>query len=1106
MLFGAAGGALQSIVAQNFSNPELPADALSSKQFNTLIDVLSEGLIEGSATASKNGITDTASTAYRNSFLKDIFLNGNAILQPAANVNTPADSDFNYKNVNLDFRLGSANQTFIGGIDATEAENVIGTTVTTSNPVTHTVSSGTIDAVRVTIRFPSLQRFADDGDIKGTEVNLRIKTIESDGRTETPVDDVIKGRSTNAYLRDYLIKFDPSRTVNFPVIVRVERVTADSTDAKLVNAFSFHTATNIIFEQNAYPNTAHVGLRFGAEQFPRVPSRRYRIRGIKVSIPNNASVNLADGSLSYTGTWNGTFATDKAWTTDPAWILYDILTNDRYGCGLSASSLNKFTFKAVSEYCGFQVDAGNGDGSTEPRFALNVNITQRQSAFQLINDICSVMRVMPFYENGGISIAQDAPSDPVYLFNYSNVTEEGFTYTGSSLKTRHTVINVSYFDMSTQDTDIETIEADAATQNKYGVNIKNIVAFGTTSRNQARRLGKWFLYSEQNNGETCSFTTTIAAGTLVRPSQIIEISDPVKAGTRRGGLLKDATPTVLTLDDFANTNIPIVSESPSISVILPDGTLETKTISDVNSNIITVDTAFSQTPNANAPYILETSTLQSSTYRVISISENDNKTFTITALEHDEGKYDFVEDGQAMPDRNTSTLTEIKRPPEGLFAEEKIVEINNRAVSKIILDWQPVSGATNYRVQYRANNGDFTEISTSSTSVDILNTDVGNYEFRVFAYNAIGQPSANPSVLNFNAIGKTAVPADVQNATLEPIDAKTARIRWTQTTDLDVKYGGQVYIRFSELTTGATFSNSTDVIEAVGGATTEAIVPLKSGTYSLKFRDTGSRFSTTEAKITVTVPSLFTELSIISQRENPNFTGTKTNTTVASNILKLTDPATNLTGSYTFPNVLDLGGVFSLEIQRHLKSVGVNQSDLFDNIPDLDARDDFDGTVAEQTNASVLVRTTDDDPSGSPTFGSYSKFFKGTFKGRGFDFKCDITSENANENINVSELGFDAFLPARTEQSVTIKTSGTSASGFNVSFDNAFFTGTSAIGGSTSAYPPAIMVTPQNMASGDFYEITSITGSGFNIKFKNSSGTVVSRNFSYSAVGYGKGG
>ena len=178
--------------ATSLINPDLPKDALSSKQFNTLIDVVSEGLIEGSATASKNGITDTTSTEYRNSFLKDIFLNQTQILQQAADASNPSDSDFNYQNVSFDFRLGSSNQTFIGGIDATEAETVIATNVTTSNPVTHTVSSNTINAVRVTVKFPSMQRFKSNGDINGTEVQLRIKTIENDGTTTTVIDDTVK--------------------------------------------------------------------------------------------------------------------------------------------------------------------------------------------------------------------------------------------------------------------------------------------------------------------------------------------------------------------------------------------------------------------------------------------------------------------------------------------------------------------------------------------------------------------------------------------------------------------------------------------------------------------------------------------------------------------------------------------------------------------------------------------------------------------------------------------------------------------------------------------------------------------------------------------------
>ena len=200
------------------------------------------------------------------------------------------------------------------------------------------------------------------------------------------VDDVVKGRTTNAYFRDYRIRFKD--TTSFPVQIRVERVTADSTDSKLINAFSFHSATDIIFEQNSYPNTAHILLRFNAEQFPRVPRRMFRIRGIKVKIPNNASVNIDNGALTYTGNWGGTFATDKAWTTDPAWILYDVLTNTRYGAGIPETRLNKFTFKEVSEYCGFQIDDGSGTGSKEPRFACNVNITQRYDAFNKSTLFC----------------------------------------------------------------------------------------------------------------------------------------------------------------------------------------------------------------------------------------------------------------------------------------------------------------------------------------------------------------------------------------------------------------------------------------------------------------------------------------------------------------------------------------------------------------------------------------------------------------------------------------------------------------------------------------------------------------------------------------------
>ena len=1105
-----------------FNNPDLPSGALSSKQFNTVVEIVGEGELEGSATASKAGITDKTSTAYFNAFKKDIFLNGTQVLQEAASNTAPEDSDFNFKDVGFDFRLGTASQTFIDGISNIETETVIGTTVTTSNPVTHTVSSSDINAVRVNLRFPSMQKFEDDGDINGVEVNLLIKTIENDGTTTTVIDDTVKGRSTNAYFRDYIVKL--KSTTSFPVAIRVERVTADSSDARLVNAFQFQQATNIIFQQNAYANTAHVALRFNAEQFPRVPKRVFRIRGRKIKIPHNATVDLQTGAISYAGTFNGTFKTDKEWTTDPAWILYDLLTDTRAGCGIAEANLDKFTFKTVSEYCGASVDAGNGDGSTEPRFSCNVNITQQQEAYGLINSLCSVMRVMPFYSAGGIAISQDSPKDPSYLFTNANVVEGEFIYTGSSLKTRHTVINVSYFDMTTQEIDIETVEADASTQAKYGVVVKNIKAFATTSRNQARRLGRWFLYNEQNSGETCSFSTTAAAGVLVRCGDIIEISDRLKAGVRRGGLLSSVTSTtVVVLDDSSNTDIPSLGDSPTISIILPDGSLEEKTVSAISGTTITVSSAFSTAPNEHAPYILETTNLQTTTWRVISVKENDDKTFSITALSHDSGKYAFVEDGSALPSRTVNTLTRVLNPPEGLSVDEKIVTINNKAISKLILDWQTQSGASKYEVQYRFANGDFKKIETLSSDAEILNSDAGEYEIRVFSFNGLGQPSRQPATLTFNAVGKTAPPSDITNLTYEPISDKEIRLRWDAVPDQDVRAGGRIHVRHSPKTDGSgTFQDATDLVFALSGASTEKNVPLLEGEYILKTQDDGDRFSVGETSIVIDLPESQPKLLVQARREDqdsPAFQGSKTNVGFDSgagsislsgigNFDDITDFDTensiddiggvSATGTYLFNETLDLGAVFSLDLRKLIQTDSVYSNDLIDSVTDIDARQDFDGTASVDTNAEVFVQTSQD----ATSYSGFQKFANGTFKGRAFKFKCVLSTQDTNQDIRVSQLGYFAEFQRRTEQSTTTIASGSGAK--SITFDSPFFTGTSALLGANSN-PPAIGITAFNMASGDFFELSSITGTGFTVHFKNSSGSSVDRNFNFTAIGFGKG-
>ena len=1113
-----------------FSNPDLPSGALSSKQFNTIVELLSEGEIEGSATASKNGITDKTSTAYINSFKKDIFLNQTPILQAAASVSSPQDSDFNFKDVGFVFREGTANQTFISGIKNIETEVGIGTQVTTSNPVTHTVTQSTINAVRVTLNFPSMQVFNNEGGIDGTEVRLLIKVIENDGTTTTAVDDTVKGRSTNAYFRDYLINL--ASGTSFPVQIRVERVTADSTESSTVNAFRFNSATNIIMKQNAYPNTAHTALRFSAEKFPRIPNRVYRIRGIKVKIPSNATVNATHGNLTYAGTWNGTFKASKEWCSDPAWILYDLFTNDRYGCDIAESSLDKFTFKSVSEYCGALIDAGNGDGSTEPRFSCNVNITQQADAFNLINALCSTMRAIAFYSAGTIAISQDAEGKATkYIFNNSNVTDDGFVYNGSSLKTRHTIINVQYLDMITQELDIETIEADAATQTKYGIRTKTIKAFACTSRGQAARLGKWFLFNEQNSGESCAFTTTAAAGVLVRCGDIIEIADSLKAGVRRGGLLSSVTSTtVVVLDDSASTDIP-TTNSPTISVVMPDGSVETKTISNVSGATITVSSAFSTTPNVNAPYILESSTLETTTWRVVSVTENDDLTYSISALEHNEGKYAFVEDGTALPTRTTTTLTQIKDPPEGLQAQEKIVIINNKAVAKILLDWQTQFGVSKYEVHYRVDNGSFTKIETVSSEAEIVNSQAGRYEFRVFSFNGLGEPSRTPAELTFDAVGKTAPPADITGLTYEPLTDKLARLRWNPPTEADVVAGGKIFIRHTPDTTGnGTFSNATDLVTAVAGNTSSAEIPILAGEVILRAQDDGGRFSTGETSVIIDPPDPVPALITQTRREdndNPKFQGTKVNTAFdnVSNSLTLTgvglfdtisdvDAESSIdfvggvasSGTYDFGGTaggtfLDLGGVFALDLKRHLKSEAIYPNDLIDSRGLIDDLQDFDGTGSVDVNAITQINVTQDDPSsGSATYSGFQTFANGTYRGRGFKFRTSLTSNDTAQTIRVTELGYTASLQRRTESGTQ-----TSSGLTTVSFDNDFFVGTSSLLG-VNTQLPSIGITASDLQAGDFFTLSDITASSFKVQFKNSSGASVNRNFNFTAVGFGKGG
>ena len=1192
-------------IPSDLTDPNIPSNVLASKQFQTLMELLGEGEIEGfpSATGSKG------STEYNTSALKDVFLNGTQVLQQSAGT-SPSDADFNFQNVSFEPRFGTSNQTAIQAITEQETEFTVSQTVTTSSPVSVSITDTNVDAVRVTIAFNELQEFLDNGDIDGAEVTLNIQTIENDGTTQTVITDTVKGRTASAYFRDYKVNL-PTGT-SFPVTVRVNRVTADSTENTLRNSFVFTNYTEIIISQSTFANSAYVALRFDAKTFPTTPRRSFRVRGTKIKIPHNGTVR-SDGSISYSGTFNGTFKSDKEYSNDPAWILYDLLSTTKgFGDQIDTSNLDVFSFYSASVYASTLVDDMTGTGDTEPRFSCNVVIQNQKQAYNLINELCSCMRVMPFYSAGTIALGQDRPTDPSYLFSLSNVTEAGFSYTNSALRTKHTVVNVAYFDMETRTIEYETVE-DTALQAKFGVVVKNLKGIAVTSRGQAARLGKWFLYTQNNEGEVVNFTTTLEAGVLVRPSQVIQIADPLRAGVRRGGRIKTGVSTTqIIVDDENNTDLA-TTDSATLSVILSDGTLETRSISSISGTTITVSSAFSSVPQTNSVWVIENTTVQLQTFRVIGVTEVDGLAYQVTAVAFNSSKYNFVEDGSTVTTRTITTLTQLKPAPSNLQGSEQIVVINNRAVSKLFVQWEPVQGVTEYMVQYRFKNENLISERVTRPDFTIFETQLGTYEVRVFSYNALRKPSTRPSTTTFTTVGKTALPDDPSGLTLEPVSDQFVRLRFNPSTSVDVLHGGTVSVRHTPIIDQAvaTFQNSTEIIPKLAGNITETLVPALTGTYSIKFIDDGGRRSNIAAKIIVTSPDPQPNLAIFTEREDtdsPPFQGNKVNTfydetfdgllldgtllwdSITQNIDDLSNidfaGPINSSGTYDFANKVDLGAIFNLTLKRRFVTSGLLVNDLIDSrTANIDTWTEFDGTQADDVNAKLLVATTNLDPetaeaanygqsgfninilepshgysvgefvdivfgadsegnkaddgnyeivsiidannfrvlsSTSRTIGDgksctiganfsqFNDFANGEYTARGFKFRCVLVSNDPAQNINVTELGFEASLKQRTETSVgnSDATNGLIASGTSaktVTFQHPFFTGTGSLGGTTSAFLPTVGITLEGAVSGDYFKITSITKTQFVIEVRDSSNNFKNLNFRYTAVGFGKG-
>ena len=1104
---GGGGGGKDGGGGGSSRTPSTAPDSLDSRQYANVVDLISEGEIEGLADG-----------------FKSIFLNNTALQNP--------DNSYNFQDVTIYTRNGTQNQTYIPLTSGVEDEKPVGITVAQAVPQVRTITDVDVDAVRVTIAIPSLQQINNtNGDTSGTSVRLQIAIQYQGGGYTTKIDDTISGRTADEYRKDYLIELvrpNPSDIVD----IKVTRITADSNDSLLANAFNWNSYTEIVWAKLTYANSALVGLRVDAEQFSSIPSRSYLIKGIKVQIPSGATVDSATGRIIYPDnfTWNGTFSA-ATWTSCPAWILFDLLTSSRYGLGnhIAASQLDKWAFFAASKYANALVD--DGFGGQEARFSCNTSIQTAEEAYKLVNDLLSVMRCQAYWEVGSLTIAQDAPSDPVYLFNQANVTPEGFSYSGSSLKVRPNVAVVSYLDLNLRDTAFEVVE-DIDSIAKYGVVKSEISAFACTSRGQANRIGRWLLFAERYEKEVCTFASSLDAGQQVRPGQIILISDPVRAGSRRAGRINAATTTAITVDDSTDTDLSIEGGS-LLSVILPDGSVEQREVSTVVGSVITLQSALSAAPNANSIWILESPSLQSSTWRVISVNESDSINYGITAIAHNESKYGYIEDGTPLEFRDTTNLNEIPGQPSELAiitttqlggspSPEVQYELNGRIAVKITFGWFAPQGIKKFRVKWRHEDDNFTTVTVQGTTFDILDTKPGNYQIQVSSISSTGILFSEPALADYTVAGLGAAPSDVRDLTAIATSEDMLILAWRQASELDVQVGGRVIIRHDpRALASAEWNSSNDVVQAVAGSSTQKQVPLLPGTYFLKFEDFLGNRSTIATGVEITLPEPESRVAAKTWAEQSlatPFSGTKTNCAydAGETALVLTPDVYvspdywetiycvgDCGAEYQFQDTFDLGDAYDFRIRRYIVSRPLVFSLLFDAISgSFDAQSGFfDGTVADQINVATYVRTTLDDPAGSPTWGPWTEFVSGMIRGRGIQVKAIFSTETELIGVAIDELGATVELTRRVTTSLTTQTSSSSAV-TTITFPNAFYKAVT-VGDPYYNLLPSVGVTALSIGNNTHAEITNLTRTGFNVEFlQGGSRKVV--DFTYNAVGYGR--
>ncbi|MBO0393891.1 host specificity protein J [Stenotrophomonas maltophilia] len=707
-----------------------------------IIDLVSEGEIRGLVAGNQS-----------------IYLNQVPIQNP--------DGGLNFSGVTVDTRSGTQDQEYIPGFPSVENEISVNVELRSDQPVVRTVSGADLSAVRIRLAVPALQKVDEsNGDRNGYSISYAVDVSVNGGAYTTVLNDAITGKTTTQYER--------SRRIDLPAgsqwQIRIRRLTPNQNNSLISDTVNVLSMTEIIDVKLRYPNSALCAVQVDASQFQNIPSRSYRVWGRILRVPANydpiTRFYATTGPGTTNGAWDGTFK--AAWTNNPAWVFFDIVTNDRFGLGnrIPLDWVDKWRLYQIAQYCDQLVS--DGMGGQEPRFTCSLYLQSRADAYKVLQDIAGMFRGISFYAAGQVMASADMPKDPGPTYSQANVIDGRFHYEGSGRKARHTVALVSWTDpddFGRQKVEVvQHLDAIA----RYGVNQTEVTAIGCHSRAQAQRVGNHILYTESLETETVSFAVGLDALNCM-PGDVIQVADPNRAGRRNAGRIRAAGASSLTLDLVPET----MAVGDTLRATLPSGRTEGRTINgiDAATGVVTVSAPWSAVPVPQSVWATESSDLVLQLFRVIAVTEGEELTYNITALKHVPGKYAAIDDGTRLELPPISIIPpSVQPPPTNVALSSHVVIEQGIATPTLTIQWTAAAKAIAYDVEWRRDDLNWVRAGrVAATSIEIPGIYAGQYLARVRAVNALNAVSLPAMSALTTIAGKTEPPPAVTSLTTTSI-------------------------------------------------------------------------------------------------------------------------------------------------------------------------------------------------------------------------------------------------------------------------------------------------------------------------------------------------